>query len=80
MGDSYDNALAESTIGLYKAELIGRRGPWRTPDEVEIATLEWIDWWNHRRLHESLEHVPPTEKEAAYYAKDLPVQTEKSVG
>jgi putative transposase len=65
-GDSYDNALAESTIGLYKTELIRRRGPWRGLDEVELATLEWVDWYNHRRLHGALDHVPPVEYEAAH--------------
>ena len=68
-GDSYDNALAESTIGLFKTELIKQKGPWRTPEQVELATLEWIDWWNHRRLHEAIGHVPPAEKEAIYYAE-----------
>jgi putative transposase len=67
VGDSYDNALAESTIGLYKTELIQRRRPWRTPEQVEIATLEWIDWFNHRRLHSSIGNVPPAEHEEAYY-------------
>jgi putative transposase len=64
-GDSYDNALAESTIGLYKTELIRRQGPWRNLDDVELATLEWVDWYNHRRLHGALDHVPPVEYEAA---------------
>ena len=64
-GDSFDNALAESTIGLYKTELIRRRGPWRGLDDLELATLEWVDWYNHRRLHGALEHVPPVEYEAA---------------
>ena len=68
MGDSYDNALAESAIGLYKTELIEQRRPWRTAEEVEIATLEWIDWFNHRRLHSSIGDVPPAEFEEAYYA------------
>jgi putative transposase len=68
-GDAYDNALAESTIGLYKAELIRRKGPWRTPDQVEIATLEYIDWWNNRRLHTEIGDIPPAEKEAMYYAE-----------
>ena len=63
-GDSYDNALAESTIGLYKTELIHHRGPWRSIDDVEIATLEYIDWFNHRRLHGEIGHVPPAEYEA----------------
>lgn len=67
VGDSYDNALAESTIGLYKTELIEARRPWRTPDQVELATLEWIDWFNHRRLHSSIGDVPPAELEDNYY-------------
>src|SRR5919199_3421599 len=65
-GDSFDNALAESTIGLYKTELIRRRGPWRGLDDLELGTLEWVDWYNHRRLHGALDHVPPLEYEAAY--------------
>jgi putative transposase len=65
-GDSYDNALAESVIGLYKAELIHRRG-WRTLDEVERATAEWVHWWNTERLHEACGYVPPAEFEAAYH-------------
>jgi putative transposase len=60
-GDSYDNALAETIIGLYKTELIRRRGPWRGLDEVEYATLEWVDWFNHRRLLEPIGHVLPAE-------------------
>jgi putative transposase len=67
VGDSYDNALAESTIGLYKTERIEGRS-WRNAEEVEIATLEYIDWFNHRRLHSSIGDVPPAEFEAAYYA------------
>jgi putative transposase len=67
VGDSYDNALAESVIGLYKAEVIRRRGPWRNIDEVEYGTLEWVDWFNHRRLLEPIGYVPPAEFEAAYY-------------
>ena len=67
VGDSYDNALAETIIGLYKAEVIHRRGPWRHLDAVEFATLEWVDWFNHRRLLEPIGHVPPAEFEAAYY-------------
>jgi putative transposase len=65
-GDSYDNALAESFHGLYKAELIRHRGPWRGLDDVEFATLEYIDWFNHRRLHGELGMVPPAEFEARY--------------
>ena len=66
-GDSYDNALAESVIGLYKTELIQRERPWKTPEEVEFATLEWIDWWNNRRLHSAIGDVPPAEFETSYY-------------
>jgi putative transposase len=62
-GDSYDNALAETVNGLYKAELIWRQGPWRTAEEVELATLAWVDWWNHRRLHGACGDVPPVEFE-----------------
>jgi putative transposase len=68
VGDSYDNALAESTIGLYKAELIHHRGPWWGIDDLELATLEYVDWYNHRRLHGACGNVPPAEYEAAYYA------------
>jgi transposase InsO family protein len=64
---SYDNALAESVIGLYKTELIRNRGPWRGLDQVEFATLEWVDWWNHRRLLEPIGMIPPAEKETNYY-------------
>lgn len=66
-GDSFDNALAEAVNGLYKAELIHHRGPWRTADQVELATLEWVQWWNQRRLHGALDHIPPAEHEAIYY-------------
>ena len=66
-GDSYDNALAETINGLYKTEVIRRRGPWRNIDAVEYATLEWVDWFNHRRLLEPIGNVPPAEFEAAYY-------------
>lgn len=69
VGDSYDNALAETINGLYKTELIKPRGPWRTVDEVEIATAEWVDWFNHRRLYEYCGDIPPAELEAAYYAQ-----------
>ena len=67
VGDAYDNALAETVNGLYKTEVIRSRGPWRNIDEVEFATLEWIDWFNHRRLLESIGWVPPAEFEATYY-------------
>jgi putative transposase len=65
-GDSYDNALAETINGLYKAEVIHRRGPWRNLQAVEMATLEWVDWFNHRRLLEPIGNMPPAELEAAY--------------
>jgi putative transposase len=67
VGDSYDNALAESINGLYKAEVIRRRGPWRNIDAVEYATLEWVDWFNNRRLLEPIGYVPPAEYEAKWY-------------
>jgi len=76
VGDSYDNAMAETTIGLYKTELLYRKGPWRTPDEVELATLEWIDWWNNSRLHEGIGYVPPAEKEAVYYCENMSEKSE----
>ncbi len=62
-GDSYDNALAESVIGLYKSELIFNRGPWRTVEDVELATLAWVYWWNTTRLHSAIGHIPPAEFE-----------------
>lgn len=64
---AYDNALAESIIGLYKTEVIRRRGPWRHLDTVEYATLEWADWFNNRRLLEPIGNLPPTEFEQQYY-------------
>jgi putative transposase len=67
VGDSYDNSLAESTIGLFKTELIRRHGPWRTLEEVELATLGYIDWFNHHRLHGEIGDIPPAELEATYY-------------
>jgi transposase InsO family protein len=66
-GDSYDNALAESIIGLFKTEVIRRNGPWRHLEAVEFATLDWVDWFNHRRLLEPIGYVPPAEYEARYY-------------
>jgi len=66
-GDSYDNALAETVMGLYKTELIRRRGPWRTAEQVELATASWVDWWNRRRLHSAASNLPPTEFEQRYY-------------
>ena len=74
VGDAYDNALAESTIGLFKTEVIGKGSPFRvhparTVDDIEYATMEWIDWYNNRRLHSILGYIPPNEFEAAYYAQ-----------
>jgi putative transposase len=67
VGDAYDNALAESVIGLFKTELITPHGPWRTAEQVEIATLEYVDWFNHRRLYEACGDIPPADLETAYY-------------
>ena len=67
VGDSYDNAMAETINGLYKTEVIRKRGPWRNVDEVEYATLEWVDWFNNRRLLEPIGDIPPAEYEAVYY-------------
>jgi putative transposase len=67
VGDAYDNALAETVIGLFKTELIKPRGPWRTVEQVEIATLEYVDWFNHRRLHTYCGDLPPAEFEDNYY-------------
>ena len=67
VGDSYDNALAESINGLYKTEVIRRRGPWKSLEAVEFATLEWVDWFNHRRLLEPIGYIPPAEAEAHYW-------------
>ncbi|WP_040697937.1 integrase core domain-containing protein, partial [Nocardia vinacea] len=79
IGDAYDNALAESTIGLFKTEALARdspflTGPLRSLDDVEYATMEWVDWYNNRRLHSLLGHVPPAEYETAYYAEQQPSQ------
>jgi transposase InsO family protein len=68
VGDSYDNALAETINGLYKAEVIWHKGPWKSMDAVEYATLEWVDWFNRRRLLEPIGNIPPVEAEAAYFA------------
>jgi len=68
-GDSYDNALAETIIGLFKTEVIHRRGPWRSMEAVEYATLEWVDWFNNRRLLEPIGNIPPAEAEARFYAQ-----------
>jgi transposase InsO family protein len=67
VGDSYDNALAETINGLYKAEVIHRRPSWRTREDVEWATLNWVDWFNNRRLLEPIGNIPPSEAEANYY-------------
>ena len=83
VGDSYDNAMAESVIGLYKAECVRREGPFRTIDELELATLTWVDWYNTGRLHSSIGYVPPNEYEATYYAtrnhQDQPVPGEPAL-
>jgi putative transposase len=76
VGDALDNALMESTIGLYKTELIKPRRPWRTLAQVELATAEWIDWHNHSRLHSSIGHLPPAEYESMFYAHTTPDQPE----
>lgn len=68
VGDSFDNALAETITGLYKAEVIHRRGPARSFEAVEFATLEWVNWFNHRRLLEPIGNIPPAEAEDRYYA------------
>ena len=68
VGDSYDNSMAESIIGLYKTEVIYRRGPWRNLEAVEFATLEWVDWFNNRRILEPIGNIPPAEAEERYYA------------
>jgi putative transposase len=67
-GDSYDNALAETVIGLYKTEVIRKQGSWRTVDQLELATARWVEWWNHRRLHTAVGDIPPAEFEETYYA------------
>jgi putative transposase len=70
-GDSYDNALAESVNGLYKTELVRNKGPWRDLDDLELATLEWVDWFNHRRLFHELGRIPPAEFEALHYRQTV---------
>ncbi len=67
IGESYDNALAESVIGLFKTEVIRHQGPWKSIDEVEFATLDWVYWYNEKRLYEPLGHIPPAEFEQMYY-------------
>jgi putative transposase len=73
-GDSYDNALAESVNGLYKAELIARHGPWRSVEQVELATARWVEFWNQHRLHSACGDVPPAEFEAAYHRREATAQ------
>lgn len=68
VGESYDNALAETINGLYEAEVIHRRGPWRSFEAVEYATLEWVDWFNNRRILEPIGNIPPAEAEERYHA------------
>jgi putative transposase len=74
-GDSFDNAMAESIIGLYKSELITMRGPWRNVDDVELATLSWVHWWNTTHLQSAIGDIPPDEFEAAHYAQQQPATT-----
>ncbi len=69
VGDAYDNALAETINGLYKTEVIRRRSSWKTMEEVELETLKWVDWFNHRRLLEPTGNIPPAEAEENYYAQ-----------
>lgn len=73
-GDAYDNALAETINGLYKTELIKKHGPWKTLEDVEFATLEWVDWFNHRRLLGSIGDIPPAELEEIYYREQVPAE------
>ncbi|MFJ9381115.1 IS3 family transposase [Streptomyces sp. NPDC101455] len=79
VGDAYDNALMESTIGLYKTELIKPQRPWRTLSQVELATAEWVDWYNHRRLHGEIGHVPPVEYEANHYMESTKLQVTTTI-
>ena len=76
-GDAYDNAMAESIIGLYKAEVIRHEGPWKGLDDVEFATLEWVDWFNNVRLLEPIGYVPPAEFEETYYADSVATEEEE---
>ena len=71
VGDSYDNALAESVNGLYKTELIFWEGPWKGADDLELATLGWVDWFNHVRIHSALSYCTPAEVEAQFYARQI---------
>ena len=74
-GDSYDKALAETINGQYKAEIIHRRGPWKTREAVELATLEWVSWFNHHRLLEPIGYMPPAEAEANYWRQKAQAST-----
>jgi putative transposase len=71
------NALAETINGLYKAEIIHRRGPWKTREAVELATLEWVSWFNHHRLLEPIGYIPPAEAEANYWRQQVPARSTK---
>ena len=77
-GDSYDNALAETINGLYKAEIIHKRGPWKTREAVELATLEWVSWFNNHRLLEPIGYIPPAEAEANYWKQNAPASSTAS--
>ena len=72
VGDSYDNALAESVVGLYKTECVKIDGPFRTADDLELATLSWVHWFNDSRLHSSIGYLTPVEKENEYYGENNP--------
>lgn len=72
VGDSFDNALAETVVGLYKTECVKIHGPFRTSDDIELATLSWVHWFNENRLHSSINYVTPIEKENQYYGENSP--------
>jgi len=78
-GDSYDNALAETINGLYKTELVRNKGPWRGLDDLELATLEWVDWFNHRRIFHDLGRIPPAEFEDLHYRQQPPAKQAESL-
>lgn len=71
-GDSFDNALAETINGLYKTELVRNKGPWRGLEDLELATLEWVDWFNHQRIFHDLGRIPPVESETNHYRQTVP--------
>lgn len=79
VGDAYDNALMESTIGLFKTEVIKPQRPWKTLSHVELATAEWVDWYNHRRLHGEIGHIPPVEYEANFYRATTNLQVTANI-